>query len=67
MKRWEYKTYKTTTEGWLVGGTINAKSIEAALNALGAEGWELVTMVISPAGHTATKDVVALLKREREA
>lgn len=62
MLRWEYKTLKFRAEGW-VGGVIDAAWLETNLNELGAEGWELVSVVTATAGQGWTKDIVTVLKR----
>lgn len=63
MRRWEYKTFKFEASGFWIGGRIDADQMEHTLTNLGAEGWELVTVVAATAGQGYTKDMVAILKR----
>ncbi len=65
MARWEYKTVKFAAEGWFLGGKVDDKGLEEALNRLGSQGWRLVTIVTSSQGHGQTRDIVAVLERER--
>jgi hypothetical protein len=67
MARWEYKTLKFQAEGWFVGGIINTEALENALNDFAADGWRLVTIVTSHGGQGTTRDIVAVLERERRA
>jgi hypothetical protein len=65
MARWEYKTIKFAAEGWLLGGKVDDKSLEEALNRLASQDWRLVTIVTSSQGHGQTRDIVAVLERGR--
>jgi hypothetical protein len=65
MARWEYKTVKFAAEGWFLGGKVDDKSLEDALNRLASQGWSLITIITSSQGHGQTRDIVAVLKRVR--
>jgi hypothetical protein len=65
MARWEYKTVKFAAEGWFLGGKVDDKSLEDALNRLASQGWRLVTIITSSQGHGQTRDIVAVLERVR--
>lgn len=62
MVRWEYKTLKFGTTGFM-GGKLNEEAFEGLLNDLGKKGWELVSCFDTNTGHGATRDVVAVFKR----
>jgi hypothetical protein len=64
MERWEYRTEKLDVEGFF-NPTVDAAAFDAALNALGAEGWELVTAFDLNRGQGRSIEVVALFKRSR--
>ena len=64
ITQWEYKTFKFEAEGFWHGGRIDTARLEAALARLGADGWELVTIVTATTGEGRTRDIVAVLKRE---
>lgn len=63
MDRWEYKTIKMETTG-MMGGVVETETLDAHLNALGAEGWNLVSVFdTNMAVNGATREVVAVFKR----
>jgi Domain of unknown function (DUF4177) len=62
---WEYTTVMLAATGFL-GGNVDADALTEKLNALGAQGWELVAMFDTNMAHGRTNDVVAVLKRPRE-
>ncbi|MEO3944907.1 DUF4177 domain-containing protein [Gorillibacterium sp. CAU 1737] len=61
---WEYKTIKTETSGML-GGILDIEEFDLKLNALGREGWELVSVFDTNQSQGATRFVIAVLKRPR--
>lgn len=63
--RWEYKTVQFAAKGFL-GGKLDSGQIEAHMNSLGAEGWELVTAFDTNYGQGATRDVLIIFKRPVE-
>ena len=65
MKRWEYRVVKFETAG-LLGGIVDDDEMQRALNSLGESGWELVSTSSVDMQQGATRDVIALLKRELE-
>ena len=60
--RWEYKTIKLAAKGFL-GGKFNEGELDAFMNDLGADGWELVTAFDTNKSYGETRDVVAIFKR----
>ncbi len=59
---WEYKTLKLGTKG-LLGGKANEAELEKALNELGRQGWELVSIFTTNQAQGQTRDIVVVLKR----
>jgi hypothetical protein len=62
--KWEYKTIKISTTGFL-GGKFDENQFDSMMNDLGAQGWEFTAAFDTNQGHGATRDVVAVFKRER--
>lgn len=63
MDKWEYKSIKTKTEGFL-GGKLDLNEFEFSLNTLGEQGWELVTTFSTTQGEGSTREVISVLKRK---
>ena len=63
--KWEYKTIKISATGFL-GGKFDESQFDRMMNDLGAQGWELTAAFDTNHGHGATRDVVAVFKRERQ-
>jgi Domain of unknown function (DUF4177) len=63
MKKFEYKTIKTEHEGFW-NPKLNFESIEAKLNSLGSEGWELVSCIESNMHQGLSNEVYFFMKRE---
>lgn len=66
MKKWEYKTVKVPTTGFM-GGTLDCAELSEKLNFLGEEGWEVITSLVTNQGNGYSKEVVVILKREKSA
>jgi hypothetical protein len=62
MTRWEYKTIKLSTSGFL-GGNLDTGAFDNLLNGLGRDGWELVSAFDTNQSYGASRDVVAVFKR----
>ena len=60
--KWEYKTLKLNVEGWF-GPKFKEEEVDAQLNGMGYDGWELVSAFDTNAGYGATRDLVLLFKR----
>lgn len=59
---WEYKTIKIAAHG-VFGGKVKEAELDARLNELGRQGWELVSAFSSNTMNGVTRDVVAVFKR----
>ncbi len=59
---WEYKTIKLKLTGFL-GGGVDQEDLDKELAEAGAEGWELVTVMVAALYQGRTKDAVAIFKR----
>jgi len=64
MAMWEYKTIKLGTQGML-GGKLDEEKLDALMNKLGREGWELAAAFDTNQAYGASRDVVAIFKRPR--
>ena len=62
MARWEYSTVKVKAKGFL-GGKIDEKDLDAALNNAGREGWELAAAPALSRAYGQTVEVVLIFKR----
>lgn len=63
MQRWEYKTIKVDAKG-ILGGVVDMAAFDALLNDLGAQGWNLVSTFDTNMIHGASREIVAVFKRE---
>lgn len=63
MTRWEYQVLKFETGG-LLGGIVDTEALQHSLNTLGREGWELVAQGSTTMQQGATRDLLAILKRQ---
>jgi uncharacterized protein DUF4177 len=65
--RWEYRTVALgASQGFwpfAAGGDIEGDELNAALNRLGREGWELVSAFATTDVRAETRMVVCILKR----
>lgn len=66
MQKWEYKTIKLDTKG-LLGGILDATVFDGMLNQLGADGWEMIAAFDTNQSYGASREVVAVFKRPRNA
>ena len=62
---WEYKTVKTPARGGFLGGKFDEKILDARLNELGEQRWELVAGFATHQGYGQSRDIVAIFKREK--
>lgn len=60
--RWEYRTVKLATSGFL-GGKFDENQLDAYMNQLGSQGWELVTGFDTNKSYGETRDVVVIFRR----
>lgn len=63
MERWEYKTIKVNTKGFM-GGILELHDFENEINNLGSQGWELVSCFDTSASQGVTREVIAVFKRK---
>ncbi|MBN1853603.1 MAG: DUF4177 domain-containing protein [Pirellulales bacterium] len=63
--KWEYKTVKLRAKG-LMGGKVDESQLDAMMNDLGQEGWELTAAFDTNEAYGSTRDVVVIFKRTRE-
>jgi len=61
--RWEYMTLKLAAEGWFLGGKLDVEKLDSQLNALGRDGWEVVSAFDTNQAYGASRDIVVILKR----
>lgn len=61
---WEYKTLKCKTAG-VLGGILDTEEFDSKLNELGRNGWELVSVFDTNLGHGRSREVIAVLKKQR--
>ena len=62
--RWEYRSVRLDVGGW-VGPKVDLAQLDATLNGIGADGWELVSAVDLNKSDGKTSAIVALFKRAR--
>lgn len=63
--KWEYKTIKLATKGFL-GGKFDENQLDEYMNQLGQEGWELVTSFDTNKSYGETRDIVVIFKKAKE-
>lgn len=61
---WEYKTVKLRTTGF-IGGKLDETKLDATMNQLGREGWELTAAFDTNEAYGSTRDVVVIFKRAK--
>ena len=64
LPTWEYRLIALDAKGWFVAGILDFQALTNHLNALGKDGWELVS-VFDTTNQAHTRQVVAALKRPR--
>jgi hypothetical protein len=64
--QWEYRTERFDTDfGFFSGTTFDTDEMNEILNALGREGWELVSVFDISKVKGGSKHVIAIFKRIR--
>lgn len=61
--KWEYRTVKFKTGGWF-GGKVDEQKFQDELNRHGYEGWELVSCFDTSQAEGASRDIIAVFKRQ---
>ena len=64
--QWQYKTVKLRARG-LLGGKVDEAQLDAMMNDLGRDRWELSAAFDTNEAYGSTRDVVVIFKRPREA
>ena len=63
-EKWEYRSVRLDVGGW-IGPKLDLSELDATLNSVGAEGWELVSAVDLNQSDGRSAAIVALFKRQR--
>jgi hypothetical protein len=63
--KWEYKTIKLKATG-VMGGKTDEVKLDAMMNELGGQGWELAAAFDTNELYGDTRDVVVIFKRPRD-
>jgi len=63
MQKWEYKTVKIEAKGFL-GGVVDTTALDALLNQYGQLGWNLMSVFDTNTYQGASREIVAVFKRE---
>lgn len=63
-EKFEYRTVRLEVGGW-VEPKLDLAEVDATLNALGADGWELVSALDLNQSHGKTASLIVLFKRQR--
>src|SRR5438034_1126842 len=61
--KWEYHVFTVEQSGWIATGKVDTAALAERLNALGREGWELVSAFDTQSAG-ATRLCVFTLKRQ---
>ena len=64
MEQFEYKVVVYDTKGFW-GGVIERDQLQDQLNALGGDGWELVSCTSTNQSYGSSKSVVLIFKRKK--
>ncbi|EBK2059977.1 DUF4177 domain-containing protein [Paenibacillus timonensis] len=62
MTKWEYKTIKVKTGGFM-GGKVDETEFESELNHFGQSGWEVVSCFDTSYGQGTSREVIVVFKR----
>jgi hypothetical protein len=62
MQKFEYQLQKYDASGFL-GGKVDLDQMDIEFNRLGRDGWELVSIFDTNAGHGESRWIVATFKR----
>ena len=65
MERFEYRVVTYSPSG-LVGGKVDEYAFQDRLNALGSNGWELVSSVSSNMYEGTTRSIIVIFKRKKQ-
>ncbi|SDE92658.1 protein of unknown function [Fontibacillus panacisegetis] len=65
MTRWEYKTIKIKTGGFM-GGKVDEIDFQDELNHYGRDGWEVVSCFDTSYGQGTSREVIVVFKRAIE-
>ena len=60
--KWEYKTIKLRTTGFM-SGKFDEAQLDGMMNELGSVGWELTASFDTNERYGNTKDIVVIFKR----
>lgn len=63
MERWEYRTLKMLTKGFM-GGILDTNSFDNELNRMGSDGWELISCFDTSQSQGSSREVIAVFKRK---
>ena len=63
-EKYEYRSIRLEVAGW-IGPKVDLAEMDATLNSLGADGWELVSAFDLNQSHGKTDSLIALFKRQR--
>ena len=63
--KWEYKTIKLRAKG-LLGGKTDEVQLDAMMNELGGQGWELAAAFDTNEAYGSTRDVLMIFKRPKD-
>ena len=61
---WEYKSLQLDVAGWLAP-KVESTEMDLAMNHLGRDGWQLVSVLDLNKGQGMTSSIVLLFKRPR--
>ncbi len=62
MDRFEYKVVAYDTKGFW-GGNVDPTQLENQFNAMGNEGWELISCTATSQSYGSSKSIVCIFKR----